>query len=390
MTIGANAYLQEFDSCQGSKNFKEFLAKEKAMSVCIKNGIYATLIKETSNAKIGTRADYFGMREGDNIYFFFNRCIYGIGEIVSIDDVCAFYNTEDDCLYDECDAVTNPFICLFKSTPQFFRNGVDMDEVLLSNPNAFRKLRFFHNMSFNHIDDKENLALKSYIIQKNEEALISFDGHFHYDSSNQEDSYNIIKNKFITDKEKYTLNSLSSFLEGATTRSKPFRIKSEFLVEGMILDYAKRENRLLGYWDFMSRQYVASPNKPAEYADNMDVFGYRYVKGYKKEGIISKYIVIEIKADEINEDTILQTMKYVDWVCKEFAHNDYSMIEAYMIGYRMKENLLENNEEFYTRNYIKSSKHNANRGIEVETDIWQNLKYISYVDIYNEMGGLVE
>lgn len=40
------------------------------------------------------------MRLGDNIYFFFNRCIYGIGEIVGIDDTCVFVHSNDNSLYD--------------------------------------------------------------------------------------------------------------------------------------------------------------------------------------------------------------------------------------------------------------------------------------------------
>lgn len=93
---------------------------------------------------------------------------------------------------------------------------------------------------------------------------------------------------------------------------------------------------------------------------------------------------MELKSKEVNKDTILQVMKYVDWICKEFAHNDYSMIEAYIIGYSMDDDLLEDNEDLYTRNFIKGSKHNANRGIDVETGIWKNVKFVNYVDIYND------
>lgn len=70
------------------------------------------------------------------------------------------------------------------------------------------------------------------------------------------------------------------------------------------------------------------------------------------------------------------------WICKNFAHGDYSMIEAYIIGYNMVDNLLEKNKQLYTRNYIVSSKHNADRGIDVETGIWQNVKFVNYVDIF--------
>ena len=109
------------------------------------------------------------------------------------------------------------------------------------------------------------------------------------------------------------------------------------------------------------------------------------IKGYEKDGVISKYVVMELKSRKVNEDTILQVMKYVDWVCKEFAHNDYSMIEAYIIGYTCDTDLLDNNEKLYTRNYIKSSKHNFNRGIDVETDEWKNLKFVNYADIFKDI-----
>lgn len=386
MTIGESERTEEFVSLQCSAKQKENLAKEKAMEECIKNGIYSTVIAENSKTKIATRADYFGMRTGDNIYFFNNRSIYGIGEIVDIDGVCCFENHAEDSLYTGFgDARTHPYICLFKSAPFYFKNGVDMDDVLMSDPVAFKKLRFFHNRSFIQLDDVENASLRKYIIQRNEKVLELYDFNNHYDASKQRDTYKAIKKKYLGNKGKYTLSSVEFFVQGVKVKKHPNRIGSESYVEGLILEYVKNDNRLLGYWDFMARQYAASPNKPAEYADNMDLFGYRYVKGYKQDGIVSKYVVIEIKAKEITEDAILQLMKYVDWVCKEFAHNDYSMIEAYLVGYEMKEELLEKNRGLYTRNYIKSSKRNVNRGIEVEHETWNDMKYINYVDILNEM-----
>lgn len=200
MTMGA-IDDEAFDSFDGSTKQKENLQKEYALKSCVKDGIYATYIKQKSGGSyLGTRADYLGMRPGNNIYFFFNRCIYGIGEIVGIDDTCVFVHSNDNSLYDYKDNEKCPFICLFKSSPHFFKNGVDMDDVLSSNPDAFRMLRVFHQRSFIKIDDVENLALKSFIIQRNEQNLGAFDIHKHYDASNQENTYNIIRNIFIQDK----------------------------------------------------------------------------------------------------------------------------------------------------------------------------------------------
>lgn len=384
MTLGA---LDDgtFASFQGSTKQKENLLKEYALKNCVKDGIYATVINSMSGGSfLGTRADFLGMRPGDNIYFFFNRCIYGIGEIIGIEDNCVFKNNNGK-LYTFNDNTKCPYFCLFKSTPHFFKNGVDMDEVLMSNPGAFRMLRFFHQRSFIKLDDVENKALKTFIIQKNELSLGSFDSSKHYAAANQEKVFNDIRTKFLVNSNDYILDAAEIFLEGTKVKKYPNMISSETYVEGLILDYVKRKNRLLGYWDFITRQYPASPAKPSEYVDCMDVFGYRYVEGYEKEEIVSKYVVMELKSKAVDEDTILQVMKYVDWVCKEFAHNDYSMIEAYIIGYSKDDNLLNNNEKLYTRNYIKSSKHNANRGIDVETGEWRDVKFVNYVDILRDM-----
>ena len=99
-------------SFQGCNKTKEILLKEKALEKCIENGIYATFIKSTSgSAFLGTRADYLGMRPGENIYFFFNRCIYGIGEIIGIDNNAAFGNKNGD-LYSFSDDENYPFFLL--------------------------------------------------------------------------------------------------------------------------------------------------------------------------------------------------------------------------------------------------------------------------------------
>lgn len=381
MTIGAGEYLSFFT--KGTKPEREEMAKRKSMEECILRGVYSTYIEKPQTRTV-TQADYFGIKEGDNIYFFYSRNIYGIGEIISIDGTSTFYNHPDGNL---CPAVgakdTHPFLCLFKAAPKFFKDGVDMDDVLNSNPSAFRKLRFFHQRSFIQLDDIENAALRSYIIQKHEQVLITNDESAFIDTSSANTTHNEIRKKYTSNPDDYKLDVLKVFKQGIKQISFPDRIESESYVEGLILDYVKKDNKHLGKWDFMARQYPASPFKPPEYIDNMDLFGYRYVKGYESDKIISKYIVIEIKSKEVDHNTGLQVMKYVDWVCKEFAHGDYSMIEAYIVGYSITdESFLTDNA--FTRHYIESSKH-KNRGIEVVTGTWHQIKYLSYKDILEDM-----
>lgn len=49
-----------------------------------------------------------------------------------------------------------------------------MDDVLSSDPDAFKMLRVFHQRSFIKLDDVENRALKSFIIQRNEQDLHTY------------------------------------------------------------------------------------------------------------------------------------------------------------------------------------------------------------------------
>lgn len=60
------------------------MAKEQALEACIRNGIYSAKTSGSGSAFIGTLADYLGMKAGDNIYFFSDRKIYGIGVLKNI------------------------------------------------------------------------------------------------------------------------------------------------------------------------------------------------------------------------------------------------------------------------------------------------------------------
>ena len=121
MTLGVSSEYDKFDDFDGSQKEKEIRLKEEALKCCVKDGVYSTLIKSNSGAKIATRVDYMGMRPGDNIYFFFNRCVYGIGEILEIDNICAFSNPTDDVLYKFKDNEVHPTYAYLKQLHIFLK-----------------------------------------------------------------------------------------------------------------------------------------------------------------------------------------------------------------------------------------------------------------------------
>ncbi|MBM6972099.1 hypothetical protein H6A17_13820, partial [Mordavella massiliensis] len=155
-------------------------------------------------------------------------------------------------------------------------------------------------------------------------------------------------------------------------------VTSEYYLEGAIMDLLRNgfKSKYLGKWDFIARQYPASPPKPSEYMETMDLFGYRYVDGFPNA--ISKYLIIELKRGEIIEDNIRQTMKYVDWISKEYTHGDYSMIMAYTIGVDDQIDINKWGSTIIERNYIVE-------GRPVENKRWSDLKILSYAKLLEEL-----
>ena len=145
MTLGAEEYLDLFYSKSKSKRKKgmesskkkgEIKAREYALNKCTLEGVYSAHLSSQSPAFIGTLADYLGMKKGDDIYFFTNRKIYGIGELIDIENIdCRFRihskSNEGDDLIETTKSSGHYFVCTFIPKPYFFKNGVDMDEVLL-------------------------------------------------------------------------------------------------------------------------------------------------------------------------------------------------------------------------------------------------------------------
>ena len=152
-----------------------------AIDRCIETGIYST---EITNPKgywnipgEATFADYVSMKEGDNIYFFKDRKIYGVGSLKNTGLDCKFKNypeasiphyfdydtVKKDMLYDIGPGSESlRWLCTFEPSPAFFRDGVDMDDALTSAPEHFRMLRAMQQVSFIKLDDQENIALRNH------------------------------------------------------------------------------------------------------------------------------------------------------------------------------------------------------------------------------------
>lgn len=71
-------------------------------------------------------------------------------------------------------------------------------------------------------------------------------------------------------------------------------------------------------------------------------------------------------------------MKYVDWISREYTKGDYSMIEAYTIGFDKEDDIDGKIKDIVERNYIIESR-------PVENKKWQELRILSYHTLLNEL-----
>ena len=317
--------------------------------------------------------DLITMKENDNIYFLSNRKIYGIGKATKIGIDCKYDNYQNasallptdeyHCSKLVYENYLNRWLILFKPAPFFFKKGVDMDDVLKYKPNSFKMLRAFQNRSFIKVDDEENRALREFISLNNEQFYNDIDSNtYNYNDTIHRDLQD-------TDLSNYLMN-----IENAAMFDDNFKyVNSEMFIESLFMQKVIRKDiNIIGKWDYLTHQLIASPFKPINYVDWIDIFGYRFSTYYKYEPkLISKYLLIETKKVKINKAAIEQTMQYIDWICKEYASNNYSLIDAYIICPGTVRNINEIISSVCERSFIIES-HPA------KPSKWNNIKIIVY------------
>ena len=327
----------------------------------IKNGVYSTKVKPSTNngwnaAYTGTIADYASMRAGDLVYFFIRRKIYGVGQLIDLEGTnsCVFCNFENALLpqtpqkfqfpqkkflsenlfYYENDVWDKEFeegrtfqqrwFCTFKPSPVFY-DGVDMDDLLKQDESHrdLRGLRTFWKLSFIKLSPSENEIFLNFIKEKQLKPL----GY----QSSYNDNHKFLKNRYKT---KYEFN-LKKLVKANTNKNGS--LKSEMVLESYILNNFEKPKikNIFGSWDYFSHQVTASPFKPRDYMDKMDIYGYSGGEG----GVFNakKHLLIEIKKGKATQRDVNQALKYVEWLKWEYGTE--KDINAYLIAFDFEKNL---------------------------------------------------
>ena len=342
---------------------------------CALQGVYSTFLKSLSPQSFdGTLVDYISMKPGDNIYFFCKRKYYGVGEIINTGLDCKYCNYPGSTEFKNFDyesikndflvncgenSSNNRWLCTFRGAPHFFKDGIDTDEILKYKPNTFKMLRAFWKVSFIKLGDEENESLKEIFLLRHQEQLETQTGFFP-----EEDSIHqaICNHENL---QSYIINPKDLLIN---LTEPDGRLKREMALEaGVVYDLCKNNIDVLGRWNYVSHQVIASPFKPIDYMDKIDVFATRYLQNTK---IPCKYLVAELKKDGAGTDTIDQVLKYVDWVCSEYTYGNYDAIEACIIASSFDDMSTYFNDAV-KRFYTVSSHPAINKK-------WSNLKLIRY------------
>lgn len=350
-----------------------------SIQTCIRDGVYSTHINAPERgfwdtAKEATFADYITMCPGDNVFFFNKRKVYGVGKLVAIREDCKYKNYPEasdpkkhsytkikkELIWDiGKDSGNYRWICTFVPDPDFFLEGVDMDDLLASAPSHFRMLRAIQGVSFTKIDDEESKALRDLIIFRNRENLGIKEKTFNFKSN----LHKLIAKRITMRHNLTALEIMDACCEGDS-------IRHEMAIECGVLEslISKTSVDTFGQWDYVSHQVIASPFKPIAYIDKMDIFAFSYIPGYD---ILANFLVIELKKGTANVDAIEQIMKYVDWVKGEYALGDYSRIKAFVIAKDFDEEASNSVKRIGVRNYTHGAR-------PAKSSIWRELRLLKY------------
>lgn len=334
------------------------LNSEEALKYYIKEGVYSTRIKPPkkngwSIAYLGTIADYASMQAGELVYFFIKKKIYGVGELVDIGSInsCVFKNLETafypkiddeyinntpefyddslvfhernvwDCKIDKDSRFYQQrWVCVFKPYPCFYE-GIDMDDILKSDTTHkdLRGLRTFSGVSFMKLSPSENQIFKTYIEAK---KLSQFETDMQWQINHEK-----MANKLDT-RHAFNLEPLI-----ATKENADGYVSSEMLIEASLLSSLVHKNKdvcnVFGLWDYISHQVTASPFKPVEYMDKMDICGYKGGDGGFWDA--KEFLLIEIKKGSATDADVEQINKYINWLRHEYGAE--IEIKAFLVAF---------------------------------------------------------
>jgi len=353
---------------------QQHAAAEK-LELYVRYGAYGTVINRPKPdrwfpAHEMTLADYLTIRPGALVFFFSDRAIYGVGRVVSFDvgeqRLAALANypgasfphatppqNPDDYLWRENGEENLRWVIFFEPYPYFFMTGLDMDEVLASDvKGVVRSLRVFERVSFIQMEDEEAQVILDLLLRRNEDVVngaLSPDRVF---DSRAEQTHASVRERDLT---RYCID-----LDGLIRKhaNRDGSVGHEALVHSWLASaLAQRQEqavKIFGNWDYVTNQYPASPQKPVQWMDKIDIFGYVEKKlSDEVTPTVVRYKIVESKRGKVEaERDINQLIKYVDWIAHTRAGGDYSLVEAYFVAHDYTDEVVQYVQDTLPKDFV--------------------------------------
>jgi len=213
-------------------------------------------------------------------------------------------------------------------------------------------LRVFERVSFVQMRDDEANLLYDLLVRRFGESGAEYFEDCHARSHEE------ISRKLVAASNDHAIDT-RELIRGYVQPSGELR--SEAALETWLIDEIGRKDSsvgdILGDWAFVTHQVPASPHKPTQYMDRIDVLGWETRQLAKSaRPTINRFKVVEVKKDglagQYGEETVAQLMKYVDWITAHEAGGDYSMVDAYLIARDFSEDTIQYCMEKAKREFV--------------------------------------
>ncbi|MDQ3690057.1 MAG: hypothetical protein M3406_08500 [Chloroflexota bacterium] len=273
----------------------------------------------------------------------------------------------------------------FVPDPCYFAEGIDMDEVLAApGAEAAWGLRFFHQVSFKQLGEAETRLLTQV-----------FERRFGNDGRPQEEL--VVEPATHQPALDVSLHKPFSVSEMIRARPEAYltgaRVRYEELLHGLLIEELGRPpgtDRLLSDAARLDvfHELAASPPKPPQWADAIDVMGTSSFPGGGSSGSLPTsihYQLLEAKRDDLAGDEsvydrrISQLMKYVDFIAHNYAGGNYAAVDAAYVAADFSPSILSRHREALDYDAgVSSRSYVLNPREDSPTRRWSAIKLLRY------------
>jgi len=319
------------------------------------------------------------------VFFFKDRLIYGIGEVVG--DAGALLNyphsaephppepRKEDVLLSTSGWKRVRVVIPFFPSPAFFKDGIDMDEILSSRgAGESWSLRFWEGVSFKQLGLKETRSLVEAFLRRFYRRPNDMIGS----SRGREELGRYIKGKGH--------GALSA--RGLVARDPGAYLTADgvFKSEKMLHAVLVEKLRGAGKESDIFHEVPASPPKPPRWAESIDILATKRYPGASMD-FSAHYDLFEVKKESETASSlgtlnkvVSQIMRYVDFVAENYADGNYGAIDARYVARRYTERCKRAMKRWKTELKGMTTRPHVLRvgKNRLETQIWDKLRFLEY------------